>query len=132
MIPPLCNTGPGNPHTTGSQEEYQRHKGGTMRTITRSLLASALALPLLLGASGIASAHEEDNLSVGFNAEANSDGAGFDANGGYQNDDDDDDFLEDLLDDLFGNDDDDGDDDDNLLSGLLGDDDDNDSLLGLF
>jgi hypothetical protein len=110
-----------------------------MRTITRSLLASALALPLLLGASGNASAHEEDNVSVGFNAEANSDGAGFDANGGYQNEDDDD-FLEDLLDDLFGNDedddgDDDGDDDDSLLSGLFGDDDDNDndnSLLGIF
>jgi hypothetical protein len=88
-----------------------------MRTITRSLLASVLALPLLLGASGVAAAHEADNVTVGFNAEANSDGAGFDANGGYQNDDDDDGFLEDLLDDLFGNDDDNNDDD---------------SLLGLF
>jgi hypothetical protein len=91
-----------------------------MRTMTRSVLASVLALPLLLGASGVASAHEEDNVSAGFTAEANGDGASFDANGGYHNDDDDSDFLEDLLDDLFGNDDDNGDDNDD------------DSLLGLF
>ena len=92
-----------------------------MRIVTRSLVASAVAVPLLFVGTGAAFASEDTSTTVGLDTEANLSTS----YNGYDNDDNG--LLGDLLgDDVLGNDDDNRDsrdnDDDGILGDLLGDD----------
>jgi hypothetical protein len=113
-----------------------------MRTITRSLVAAATSLPLLLAGAGAASAAQDTfsantahpaTVNSGYDHDDKGHGhndKGHNDKGHGHDEDDDNGFLEDLLDELFGDDYGDGDGDDNsgysnnsddeLLGGLLG------------
>ncbi|MGD9989017.1 hypothetical protein [Pseudonocardia sp.] len=104
-----------------------------MRIVTRSLVASAVAVPLLFVGTGAAFASEDTFANVGVDTEtslsASYDSDRYDDNNGVLGDlvgdddnrysDNDDSYDDDILGDLLSNDD-DNDNNDDILGGLLG------------